>query len=236
MKSTAILIPARFDSERFPGKPLTMLGDVPMIVRVHAECTKTGLDTFVVTDHKAVGELFDPSSVIYTRKTCMNGTERCADALQFIDHEHIINVQGDMPDITADIINTVAESIFEGSIHTAYTDIKPELREDPNTVKVIVGNSKQVRWFGRGFKYGYHHLGIYGFDRNNLIRYFNTPQSEHEKIEKLEQLRWFDAELDEWGFFAHKVDFDGIEINTPQDAEIWNRKWANGVKYGEQLS
>jgi 3-deoxy-manno-octulosonate cytidylyltransferase (CMP-KDO synthetase) len=130
-----------------------------------------------------------------------------------------------MPDITADIINTIADNIFEGSIHTAYTDMKPELKEDPNTVKVIVGKSGFIRWFGRGFKYGYHHLGIYGFDRRNLMKYVETPQSEHEKIEKLEQLRWIDTGLDDWGFFGHKVNFDGIEINTPDDAEKWNARW-----------
>ena len=225
MKSTAILIPARYQSERFPGKPLTLLGGVPMILRVYAECTKTGLDTYVVTDHPAVGELFDKSNVIYTSSELKNGTERCAEAAKQLDYEHIINVQGDMPDITPEIINTVAEHIFEGSIHTAYTDMKAELLEDPNTVKAIVDKSNFVRWFGRGFKYGYHHLGIYGFDKSNLIRYANTPESKHEKIEKLEQLRWFDAVLDDWGFFAHKVKFDGIEINTPDDAEKWNARW-----------
>lgn len=225
MKSTAILIPARYQSERFPGKPLTMLGGVPMILRVYAECTKTDLDTYVVTDHPAVGELFDKSNVIYTSSELKNGTERCAEAAKQLDYEHIINVQGDMPDITSEIINTVAENIFEGSIHTAYTDMKAELLEDLNTVKAIVDKNNFVRWFGRGFKYGYHHLGIYGFDKNNLIRYANTPESKHEKIEKLEQLRWFDAVLDEWGFFAHKVKFNGIEINTPDDAEKWNARW-----------
>lgn len=234
MKSTAILIPARFGSSRFPGKMMTDLGGVPMIRRVFDECRKSGLDTYVLTDHpaiyKAIPNAFpnkkDPSLGVWAVMTdeldASNGTERCSLAVDkiraFDKYDNFINVQGDMPDITVDHINTIKNMLMVYSVCTLYTDMDEQLQSDPNTVKMIT-NGMVAHWFGRGFKYGYHHLGIYGYTAPALISYHKMEATEYEKAEQLEQLRWFDKQMT---IGVHKVDFNGIEINTPEDAEKWN--------------
>jgi len=221
MKKTAILIPSRYNSSRFPGKPLAMLDGVPMIKRVYDACVASNLPTYVLTDDVRVASVFHNASVIIDYKDYENGTERCAGALT-IDYmqkyDQFINVQGDMPDITPDIIHSVVECLDSGwDIATAYTEMKPELLADPNTVKLI-HNRAFAFWFGRGTNYGSHHLGVYGYTKDAL-KYYPKKESEHEKIENLEQLRWLDSGT---SIGVTRVDFNGIEINTPEDNDRWH--------------
>ena len=215
--NTAVLIPARFQSSRFPGKPLALLNGVPMIMRVFDKCYRTGYDTYILTDDTRIGKLFDEKHVIYT-EDCVNGTERCTQALAYTNYDQYINVQGDMPDITSDIIHSVVNCLNDGwEVATAYTQMKKELLSDPNSVKLI-HNRSYAFWFGRGTNYGSHHLGVYGYTKQALTCY-PKEESEHEKIEKLEQLRWLDNGTT---IGVCNVDFNGVEINTPEDMEKWN--------------
>lgn len=215
MTSTAILIPARYYSSRFPGKPLCDLGGKTMIERVYDTCLRSGFDTFVLTDDERIVEVIGAGTII-DRSDYSNGTERCAGAAKNLNYERFINVQGDMPDITTDIIKRV-NSITETGIATAWTNMDPQLQSDPNTVK-IVHNNVYACWFGRGLTLGDHHLGIYGYTKEALLDYGQRP-SKYEKHEGLEQLRWFEKF---YKVSVTKVDFDGIEINTPEDMEKWN--------------
>lgn len=225
MTSTAILIPARYGSTRFPGKPLCDLGGLPMIVRVYEQCVKSGLPVFVLTDNLSINDHFDINTCIVDNNQYNNGTERCAGAVTksilLERYDRFINVQGDMPDVTLEIINAVYRELNFFSVVTAYTDMDPALQSDPNVVKMIKGK-QLAHWFGRGFNYGYHHLGVYGYRRYHLEQYYNWPPSKEENIEKLEQLRWYDHDV---MIRAVKVNFSGIEINTPEDAEKWNDSW-----------
>lgn len=215
MTSTAILIPARYHSSRFPGKPLCDLGGKTMIERVYDTCLKTGLDTFVLTDDERIAEVIGAGTII-DRSDYNNGTERCAGAAKDLNYDRFINVQGDMPDITVEIINRV-NSIIDTGVVTAWTPMDPLLQSDPNTVKVV-HNNVNACWFGRGLTLGDHHLGIYGYIRTALLHYNRQP-SKYEKHEGLEQLRWFEKF---YKIGITRVDFDGIEINTPEDMEKWN--------------
>ena len=226
MKKTAILIPARYNSTRFPGKPLVDLDGTPMIKRVYETCVSSGLPTFVLTDDMRIYELFGPRACwIDQEQEYDNGTERCAGAVsnnmftKYCGHyDQFINVQGDMPDITPDIIHSVVDCLNDGwDVATAYTKMKPELLADPNSVKLI-HNRSYAFWFGRGTNYGSHHLGVYGYTRE-ILEYYPKEESEHEKIEKLEQLRWLDSGTT---IGVTQVDFNGIEINTPEDVEKWH--------------
>ena len=223
--NTAILIPARYNSSRFPGKPLQILGSKTMVETVAEKCSESGLPVYILTDDTRIVENVDKTyNVIYDEAPYDNGTERCMGALSnpMLDkYDFFINVQGDMPDISSEIINSVYKKmISDYRIVTAYTDIKdgPQ-KNDTNSVKIIV-TKNNVRWFGRGFKYGYHHLGIYGYSRHNLEVY-GKRQTEYENLEQLEQLRWFERGVE---ISAVKVDFDGVEINTPEDIKKWNAK------------
>jgi len=224
MTSTAILIPARYHSTRFPGKPMCDLGGKPMIDHVVDMCVQTGLRTVVLTDdiriHKHVS---DKCMVFMDPSDYQNGTERCAGAIKddwLNEFDQFINVQGDMPDVTIEMIERVKNTVPQTGVATAWTEMKQPLQSDPNTVK-LVHNNVFAHWFGRGMTYGSQHLGIYGYTRKALSRYPLYNQSQHEDIEKLEQLRWID---NNWRIAVTRVDFDGIEINTPDDAERWNMK------------
>ncbi len=218
MTSTAILIPARYQSSRFPGKPLCDLGGKTMIERVYDTCLKTGLDTFVLTDDERIAEIIGAGTIV-DNSDYNNGTERCAGAIGLIHkYDQFINVQGDMPDITIEMIERVKSIIPQSGVSTAWTEMKKSLQSDPNTVK-LVHNNVYAHWFGRGMTYGSQHLGIYGYTRRALSRYPIYKQSQHENLENLEQLRWLD---NMWRIAVTKVDFNGIEINTPEDMEKWN--------------
>tara|TARA_Y100000004_G_C8849476_1_gene384093 strand:+ start:149 stop:817 length:669 start_codon:yes stop_codon:yes gene_type:complete len=222
MTSTAILIPARYHSNRFPGKPLCDLGGTTMIQRVYDICVKTGYDTYVLTDDMSIAHLFNDNSCRVETADYKNGTERCVGAIPLLKkYDRYINVQGDMPDVTTDMIYKVNDHLKHWNITTAFTDMPEEMRNDPNSVKMTRAGDKAL-WFGRGMTgYGEWHLGIYGYRRNALQLYSTYQVELEEQIEKLEQLRWLKAG---WDIGCVHVDFNGIEINTPEDMEKWNKR------------
>lgn len=227
---TAILIPARYNSTRFPGKPLTLLDGVPMIKRVYNACRASGLDTYVLTDDRRIFNIFRHSQVCWIDEAVYeNGTERCAGAIKsdfFKQYNRFINVQGDMPDVTVDMIEKTAWHLNNYNVTTMAANMPEEQQNDPNTVKLVRAGDKCL-WFGRGMTgYGNWHLGIYGYTRNALEMYSNLEQRTEEQVEKLEQLRWL---THGWDIGSLKCEFDGIEINTPEDAEKWNVK--NSLAY-----
>jgi len=218
--NTAILIPARLASTRFPEKMLQALNGKALIKHVYDICRSTGFDTIVLTDSKKISSLI-PEAVI--TDTADNGTERCSWFVNNISngYDNFINVQGDMPDINADIIHAVESNLENYSISTAYTQMSETERANPNSVKVI-HNNKDARWFGRGFTgYGDWHLGVYGYTRQSLLDYMHLRVYNEETVEKLEQLRWLQNNYE---IGVTQVDFDGLEINTPEDLKEWHSR------------
>ena len=229
---TAILIPARTGSTRFKGKPLVELGGKYMIQRVYDECIQSKLDTYVLTDDWAIAEVMKTPShiVVEETKQFANGTERCADAIRhhrFDQYDQFINVQGDMPDVSFDMIVSTLHQLKHYSVSTMYTNMEDGYNHarnnDLNCVKMIVDSSRRQRalWFGRGLAYGNHHLGIYGYHRKALEEYSSLEVPKEEAIEGLEQLRWLKAGYDIGCMYT---DWNGIEINTPEDAIAWRKR------------
>ena len=224
--TTAVLIPARYGSTRLPGKPLISLDNIPMIRRVYERCRKSGFDTYVLTDDMRIYKLFGASNCFIEQVDYANGTERCAGAIKhgfFDKYDRFINVQGDMPDVTVEMIEKCAESLsYNYSVSTVYTDMPPCMQNDPNSVKMIHAYPNQALWFGRGITgYGEWHLGVYGYKRNALVAYPNLKVTQEETVESLEQLRWLKSG---WKIGAQSVYFNGIEINSPEDVETWHTK------------
>jgi 3-deoxy-manno-octulosonate cytidylyltransferase (CMP-KDO synthetase) len=226
---TAILIPARYGSTRFEGKPLAMLDGVPMIKRVYDACTASKIPTYVLTDDMRIFDLFGPRQCwIDQEKEYANGTERCAGAItdsnfiKYLGHyDNIINVQGDMPDVDVAMIQQVQWHLQHYSVTTVFTEMPLCMQEDPNTVKMIKAGD-QALWFGRGITgYGDWHLGVYGYRRNALEMYSTLAEYEEEQIEKLEQLRWL---KNGWQIGCLSVNYNGTEINSPEDVETWHNK------------
>ena len=222
--NTAILIPARYESKRFPGKPLCDLGGTSMIQRVVDACKKTKLPVYVLTDDVRISNTVKGCDLtIVSDKNFANGTERCADGIDMIssEYKYFINVQGDMPDVTVEMIESCKELLDRYDVSTVFTDLKDNT--DPNTVKLIKNDilPYQALWCGRGFTgYGDWHLGVYGYRQEALIDYPYLFEPVEEKIEGLEQLRWL---KNGYEIGCTHVEFDGIEINTPNDVDEWHK-------------
>jgi len=223
MTSYAILIPARIGSTRFPRKPLALLNGMPLISRVYNKCIATGIDTYVLTDSRKVAQCVPFTNVLYTDEAT-NGTERCGKSIahqKLANYTHFINVQGDMPDITEDIILSVKQQLEKYDVVTAYTEMSDEMKNDPNSVKLIRTGDRAL-WFGRGTTgYGDWHIGIYGYTREALEQYLKFDVFIEEELEGLEQLRWL---KNGWQIYCSSVQFNGVEINTPEDVELWQTK------------
>jgi 3-deoxy-manno-octulosonate cytidylyltransferase (CMP-KDO synthetase) len=217
--NTAILIPARLDSTRFPNKMLAELDGVPLIQRVYEKCKQSGLSTYVVTPDEQIKDLIGKDTILVG--DAENGTARCALAADYVNYEYFINVQGDMPDITSDIILKVNELLNEYDVVTPYTKMSDEQRNDPNSVKII-HNGRTAKWFGRGITgYGDHHLGVYGYKNYLLNSYSALKVYPEEEIERLEQLRWIQNDVK---IGVVEVEFNGIEINTKEDLDKWQKQ------------
>jgi 3-deoxy-manno-octulosonate cytidylyltransferase (CMP-KDO synthetase) len=221
---TAILIPARYGSTRYPGKPLAMLDGVPMIKRVYDACTASGIPTYVLTDDVRIASVFQNTSVIIDDTDYANGTERCAGAIKLDymqKYDQFINVQGDMPDVTLEMIERCVKWLQYYPVSTVFTSMTEEEQNNPNSVKMVRAGD-QALWFGRGMTgYGEWHLGIYGYKRNPLELYSDLEITQEETIEQLEQLRWLKSG---WQIGCSSVYFKGVEINSPEDIDIWHTK------------
>ena len=226
MSKTAILIPARYASTRFPGKPLVELDGVPMIKRVYDACIASNLPTYVLTDDRRIANLIpDRHFWIDEQDEYSNGTERCAGAVKYCpqlkQYDKFINVQGDMPDVTTDMVDKCISSLQHYPVSTVFTKMPEEKQNDPNSVKMVRAGDSAL-WFGRGMTgYGEWHLGVYGYKRNALEMYPNLIVEREEEIEQLEQLRWL---KNGWQIGCLSVYYNGVEINAPEDVIEWHNK------------
>ena len=228
MTSSAILIPARYGSTRFEGKPLCMLDGVPMIKRVYDACTASKIPTYVLTDNMQIFNMFGADKCWIEQEHVApyaNGTERCAGAVAKWDelkqYDQFINVQGDMPDVTLQMIERCVEWLKYYPISTVWTDMPEEMQNNPDSVKMVRAGD-QALWFGRGMTgYGDWHLGIYGYKREALELYSGLEVTQEEEVEKLEQLRWL---KNGWQIGCSSVQFKGTEINSPEDVDIWHNQ------------
>ena len=226
MSKTAILIPARYASTRFPGKPLVELDGVPMIKRVYDACIASNLPTYVLTDDRRIANLIpDRHFWIDEQDEYSNGTERCAGAVKYCpqlkQYDKFINVQGDMPDATTDMVDKCISSLQHYPVSTVFTKMPEEKQNDPNSVKMVRAGDSAL-WFGRGMTgYGEWHLGVYGYKRNALEMYPNLIVEREEEIEQLEQLRWL---KNGWQIGCLSVYYNGVEINAPEDVIEWQQK------------
>ncbi len=224
MTSSVILIPARYGSTRFPGKPLALLDGVPMIKRVYDACTASKIPTYVLTDDQNIYNVIGANCLL-DHRDYENGTERCAGAVAKFDildqYKNFINVQGDMPDVTLEMIEKAQWHLQHYPVTTVFTQMQEDKQNDPNSVKMVRAGD-QALWFGRGMTgYGDWHLGVYGYKRNALEMYTTLPVEREEEVEKLEQLRWLKSG---WQIGCLSVQYNGVEINSPSDVEEWHAK------------
>ena len=209
MKFIAIT-PARYESNRFPGKALVNVRGKTMILRVYEQAAKSSLfaAVHVATDSQAIFDSITENggNAVMTSSQCSSGTDRVAEAariLQLDEHDIVVNIQGDQPVLQPDCLHDLIApfSTISGlNMATLATPITTTVdRHDPNTVKVIFDNSGKAIYFSRfSIPYNrddktdipyYKHLGIYAYSNIFLQKITQLPPSRLEEAEKLEQLR-----------------------------------------------
>lgn len=240
MNSIAI-IPARYHSQRLPGKPILMLAGIPIVVRVWQNISSSQLisKAVVATDDQRIAETLDKHSVPYilTSPDLPSGTDRIYQALCKIegDYDVIVNVQGDEPFLTANDIDKLISEFDTKNFDVATFVSKISGYDDlvnPNNVKVAVSNDFRAIYFSRSpipylrdndiknwtiANNYWKHIGVYAYRKSALKAFVASEQSALEKIEKLEQLR-----LLEQGYKFQCVQLNKklIGIDTAEDLEL----------------
>ena len=235
-----VLIPARYASTRFPGKPLAKIAGKEMILRVCGQVAATGYDLAVATDDSRIFDTVTAAGyrAVMTRADHPSGTDRLAEAYAKIggNYDVVVNVQGDEPFIRPEQINDIV------GIFTKYPDTRlatlarpyPQDRsyeglEDPNMVKLVMGDDGRALYFSRSVipylrgvdknewparhQY-YSHIGIYAYTPSALAEIVKIPRGSLEISESLEQLRWLQN-----GYEVRVAvsDFPTIGIDTTED-------------------
>ncbi|WP_026777454.1 3-deoxy-manno-octulosonate cytidylyltransferase [Polaribacter sp. Hel_I_88] len=230
------MIPARYSASRFPGKLMKDLGGKPVIVRTYEATLKTNLfdDVYVVTDSDIIFETIQKAggNVIMSIKEHECGSDRIAEAVQNIDADIVINVQGDEPFIdTVSLTKLVAVFKADEKKEIDLASLKVQITnqediENPNNVKVITDVNNLAIYFSRSVipyhrdkeiavKY-YKHKGVYAFRKQALLDFYTTPITPLEAAEKIEAIRY-----QEIGKKIKMVetDVEAVGIDTPKDLE-----------------
>lgn len=201
------VIPARYDSTRFPGKPLADINGKPMLLWCYESSLKSKLidKLIVATDDKRIFSAVKKSGgeVVMTSKKHRSGTDRIAEAAKKFKCDIVVNIQGDEPFIDYRIIDKAIKTLKKdksAQVSTAARRIthKKEIN-DPNNVKIVFDNKFNAIYFSRsvipfdrdakGNTNYYKHYGLYVYRKDYLMKITKMPESKLEKIEKLEQLR-----------------------------------------------
>ena len=235
------IIPARYGSSRFPGKPLADMAGKPMIQRVYEQVKLALDDVWVATDDTRIADVVKSfgGNVVMTSTEHRSGTDRCNEAYSLIKESFdvVINVQGDEPFIQPQQIETLKACFDTEDVQLA-TLVKPFKKEDgfdvlfnPNSPKVIMNNKNEAIYFSRSIipyvrdskhtewldkQTFYKHIGMYAYRTDVLKEITQLPQSTLELAESLEQLRWIE------NGYKIKVGFTDVEtigIDTPEDLE-----------------
>lgn len=235
------IIPARYASTRFPGKPLVKIDGVSMIQRVYQQVEAAELitKTIVATDDERIFNHVKSfgGNVIMTAETHQSGTERIAEVVEkTAEHFDIaINIQGDEPFIQPQLIDDLTNFLIENppfNIATAAKKITDkETLFNPNSVKVVFSQSGKALYFSRqtipyirgvekvnwlNQQDFFKHIGIYAFRTSTLLEIIQQPMSNFEKSESLEQLRWLE---NDYIIGVLQTEFETIGIDTPEDLE-----------------
>jgi 3-deoxy-manno-octulosonate cytidylyltransferase (CMP-KDO synthetase) len=238
------IIPARYASTRFPGKPLVLIQGKSMIQRVYEQASKASVlnQVVVATDDERIFEHVKNfgGKVVLTSQTHNSGTDRCYEAAKLIgvaQNDVVINIQGDEPYIHPEQIDLVAACFNDSEVHIS-TLVKQIVNltelENTSTPKVILNHKNEAIYFSRSIiphirgkqledwlqsHDFYKHIGIYAYRFTSLSEITQLKQSKLELAESLEQLRWIEN-----GYRIHTAltSVESFAIDTPQDLEKLN--------------
>ena len=237
-----ILIPARYASTRFPGKPLAEIAGKPMIQHVVEKATAVSQHAYVATDDPRIYDrvVTFGGKAVMTSTAHRSGTDRCFEAFQKItaqtqeQYDVIVNIQGDEPFIQPDQVRSLIACFEHPNIQIATLAKAFEKNSDildPNKVKVVCSNQQTALYFSRSaipFCRGvepehwleqtafYKHIGMYAYRPEVLQEITSLPQGRLEKAESLEQLRWLE---NGYTIAVRFTEHESIGIDTPEDLE-----------------
>jgi len=231
MIKVGAFIPARYAATRFPAKLMQMLGDKSVIRHTYDNTKATGLfdEVYVVTDSEIIfNEIVDNGGkAIMSQKVHESGSDRIAEAIENIDIDIVVNVQGDEPFVKRAPLEQVLACFEDANVQVAslmQVLSNPASIEDPNYVKVAVDKNWNALFFSRSvipypsstdtvITY-YEHVGVYAFKKQALIDFTNWPVSPLESAEKIECLRYLENGVNIKMAVTHYM---GVEIDTPED-------------------
>ncbi len=233
------VIPARYHSNRFEGKPLALIAGKPMIQHVVERARRVEMLSRVVvaTDDERIADavIGFGGEFVMTRSDHVSGTDRLAEAAELLDiaeHDVVVNIQGDQPLFPVEVVEQVAGPLLSDPAlpmsTLIYKIIRPEEINDPNHVKTVFDCNGNALYFSRSpipFQRNpedtlqptyYKHLGFYAYRKGFLLTFVALPEGEWERFEKLEQLRAL-----EYGYTIRVVltEHDSVEVDTPRDAQ-----------------
>jgi 3-deoxy-manno-octulosonate cytidylyltransferase (CMP-KDO synthetase) len=237
------VVPVRYGASRLPGKPLADLGGRPIVQWVHeAAAACPDFDEVVVaTDSEEIAAVVRDfgGDAELTREDHASGTDRVAEvAARHPEADVVVNVQGDQPFVTPEMLTTLVSPYVAGELPPMATLacplVNPSWWTDPNVVKVVVGVNGDALYFSRSsiphaaidpgaVVRPLHHLGLYAFSRETVLRFPELPATPLEQQERLEQLRAL-----EHGIRIHVCETERpvLEVNTPEDLERARREVA----------
>ncbi|MFH4893837.1 3-deoxy-manno-octulosonate cytidylyltransferase [Vibrio diabolicus] len=229
-KTFAVVIPARYESSRFPGKPLVDICGKPMIQHVWERCClAVGQEkVYVATDAPCIQSAVESfgGQVVMTSSECLTGTDRLAEANLQLDCDFIINVQGDEPLINPDDINTVIDAFLKtGNVTNAMCAITSEQEFRSFTVpKVTFSQSGKLLYMSRAaipqtktgeYQFGYKQVCIYAFSKEQLAFFYsNKVKTRHEQVEDIEILRFLESD---YVVDMVEVKAGSLAVDVPED-------------------
>lgn len=231
MSRIGAFIPARYAATRFPAKLMQQLGDKTVIRHTYDNAKATGLfdEVYVVTDSEIIFDEITKNGgkAIMSIKTHESGSDRIAEAIQDLDIDIVVNIQGDEPFVKRGPLEKVLACFDDATVQVAslmQVLENPASIGDPNYVKVAVDKKMNALFFSRSVipylrdtniaPTYYEHVGVYAFKKQALLDFTNWPMSPLEAAEKIECLRYLENGV---GIRMAITDYMGVEIDTPED-------------------
>lgn len=230
----AAIIPARYHSTRFRGKPIVKIKGISMIERVYRQVEGSGkfpsTHIIVATDDQRIASVVEAfgGNVVMTSPRCSSGSERLWEVLENSDFDAVINIQGDEPIVPGELIAAIYEELNSGKyevVTPAYYSNSYDDYLSRHVVKVVVNRDFRALYFSRSpipfmekknFTGFHHHIGMYGYLKDSLRRFINLPSSPLETREKLEQLRFLENSI---GIRVIQSQYQSVGVDVPEDVE-----------------
>lgn len=227
----AVVIPARYQSNRLPGKPLVELCGIPMVIRTYQQCAKACPPEriYVATDDDRIASVCRAHGVrvLMTSPDCLTGTDRVAECANYLDADVFVNVQGDEPVFNPNDLRRMLASIdrFPGEVLNGYCRLsQEEAFRSPSTPKVVTRLDGRLLYMSRGaiptnklnaFVLGWRQVCVYGFPRDALSAFAARPEKTPlEQIEDIEILRFLELG---WEVRMIEMSAASIAVDNPED-------------------